>query len=98
MNSLKIPPRATRTFCTRSELFPTATELFQHFLLDPAKQSTALLSAPPLLGGLNCTVTPCSLSKPIPSLLRPGCPYRRKVIRLYAPAAVINSSDATGGP
>lgn len=48
-------------FAARSKLFPTVTELFQHFLLDPAKQSTALLCALSLLSWLNCTVTPCSL-------------------------------------
>lgn len=49
------------SFAACSKLFPTVTELFQHFLLDPAKQSTTFLSAPSLLCRLNCTVTPCSL-------------------------------------
>lgn len=82
-------------FATRSKLFPTVTERLQHFLLDPAKQSTPRSSLTPVLAKLHSY---SSLSQspflPLPSQ---GNPYHLKVILRYAPAAMINRKDRHRG-
>lgn len=85
---LQNPIMYYNNFATQSKLFLTVTEPFQHFLLDSAQQSKALLSAFSLLCPLNSTATPISSPQ--------GNPYNLKVIQQYAPAAVIDIKTAMG--
>lgn len=93
LHPLKVLSQTTTTL-PLSQLFPTATELFQHFPLDPPQHSATLLESLP-----HCVdeteQSPFVTSEAISPPFSQGAPNHLKVIRRNAPAAMINNT-ATG--